>query len=51
LTIHTERKARFIHEPRAASSLQHPDIVTIYEIGAQDGVDFIAMKLACSTTW
>ena len=45
MTAIPERKARFIREAKAASSLQHPNIVTILEIGAQDGVDYMAMEL------
>ena len=45
MTAVPERKARFIQEAKAASSLQHPNIVTIHEIGTQDGVDFMAMEL------
>jgi serine/threonine protein kinase len=44
ITGDLERKQRFIHEAKAASALNHPNIVTIYDIGETDGTDFIVME-------
>jgi len=39
------RKRRFVQEAKAASALNHPNIVHIYDISQADGVDYIAMEL------
>jgi Tol biopolymer transport system component/predicted Ser/Thr protein kinase len=39
-----DRIRRFTQEAKAASALNHPNIVTIYDIDTADGVTFIAME-------
>ena len=48
--IDTERRKRFVQEARAASALNHPHIVTIYDIGQDEGVDFIAMEYVAGSS-
>jgi serine/threonine protein kinase len=45
-----ERKARFVQEAKAASALNHPNIIHIYDIGADAGVDFMAMEYVAGKT-
>ena len=40
-----DRRRRFEQESRIASALSHPNIVTVYDVGDQDGVSYIVSEL------
>src|SRR5579864_5624503 len=44
LSSNPEAKQRFEREARAISSLNHPNICTLHDVGHQDGVDYLVME-------
>ncbi|HEV3206733.1 MAG TPA: protein kinase [Terriglobales bacterium] len=47
----TDRKRRFVQEAKAASALNHPNIITIYDIDTANGIDFMAMEFVAGKTF
>src|SRR5438270_5904314 len=45
LSSNPDLKARFEREARAISALSHPHICHLYDIGSQDGTDYLVMEL------
>lgn len=39
-----ERKRRFVREAKAASALNHPNIVTIHDFGTDGKIDYLVME-------
>jgi Tol biopolymer transport system component len=44
LSVNPEVRARFEHEARAISQLNHPRICTLYDIGRQEEIDYLVME-------
>ena len=45
-----ERTRRFVLEAKSASALNHPNIVHVYDIAREDGLDYIVMEYVQGTT-
>ena len=50
LSSNPELRARFEQEAKSISGLQHPNICVVYDVGSQDGVDFMVMEYVAGQT-
>jgi eukaryotic-like serine/threonine-protein kinase len=44
LTDNAHSRERFEREARALASINHPDICAIYDVGHQDGIEYLVME-------
>jgi serine/threonine protein kinase len=44
LSADPTRKQRFEREAKAISSLNHPHICVLFDVGQQDGIDYLVME-------
>ncbi|MEO8333950.1 MAG: serine/threonine-protein kinase [bacterium] len=49
LALDEDFRTRFLREARAAGSLQHPNVITVYDCGETDGHLYIAMEYVAGT--
>lgn len=43
--LHEQLRLRFLREARAQASVEHPNVLTVYDLGDVDAVPFISMRL------
>jgi serine/threonine protein kinase len=43
-SVDPELKSRFAREAKAIAALTHPHICTLYDVGQQDGTDYLVME-------
>jgi serine/threonine protein kinase/cephalosporin-C deacetylase-like acetyl esterase len=50
LSSDPELRARFHQEAKSISALQHPNICVVYDLGSQDGIDYMVMEYVAGQT-
>src|SRR5271165_153199 len=50
LSSNPDLHSRFVQEAKSISSLQHPNICVVHDIGSQDGVDYMVMEYVAGKT-
>ena len=51
LAAHSQVKSRFLEEAKALAALDHPNIVHLYNFGAENGYFVLAMQFVAGETW